>query len=127
MDRQRSQEAGRLDPRIGVLNSGKFYAYAAGYNAQPTIGRLDEVEIALGLRRPRESPAADATPIKNGAHKCFAVLVRFEHPAWDEREGIEYRDITASSKREANSIVRRRAFYDGHTLGRRAWFTATEQ
>ncbi|CAN7780172.1 hypothetical protein LJR296_007946 [Cupriavidus necator] len=110
-----------MDARIGVLNSGKFYAFANGYHAEPVIGTLEEVEAALGLRVAPVAPTQ-----KCDAYKPFNVLVKFEHPAWDEAGGIEYTGITARSKSEANKIVRRLAHDDGHTVGRRAWFTATE-
>lgn len=39
-----------LDPRIGVLNSGKFYCFPKG-NGQPEfIGTREEVETILGIR-----------------------------------------------------------------------------
>lgn len=41
-----------MDSRIGILNSGKFYAYANGYGKPPVVGTLADVEIALGLRKP---------------------------------------------------------------------------
>lgn len=40
----------QLDSRIGVLNSGKFYAFANGYDQPEIVGNLEEVEVALGLR-----------------------------------------------------------------------------
>ncbi|CAG9170041.1 hypothetical protein [Cupriavidus pinatubonensis] len=111
-----------MDARIGVLNSGEFYVFDKGYDAEPTIGTLEQVETALGLR------AAPAVVSKApAAFKVFNVLVRFKHPAWDEKDGLEYPDIRARSKSDANKIVRCRAHDDGHTVGRRAWFTATEQ
>lgn len=111
-----------MDARIGVLNSGKFYAFDKGYDVEPTIGTLEQVETALGLR------AAPPVVVKeSAAFKIFNVLVTLEHPAWDEIAGLEYPDIRARCKSEANKIVRRKAHDDGHTVGRRAWFTATEQ
>lgn len=37
------------DPRIGMLSGGRFYAYANGYQNEPVIGSLAEVEAALGV------------------------------------------------------------------------------
>jgi hypothetical protein len=38
-----------LDPRIGKLNSGRFYAFADGYDKPETVGTLAQVERALGI------------------------------------------------------------------------------
>lgn len=56
--------------------------------------------------------------------KQYTVTVRFQHPAWDEKDGIKY-EVIARTKAEANKQVRRRAYDDGHTVGRKATFTAT--
>lgn len=112
---------GRMDARIGILNGGKFYAFANGYHTEPVMGALEEVETALGLR-----PVAANLGKTRGAYKLFNVVLRFKHPAWDEVNGLEYRNVSARSKSEANKIARDRAYDDGHTVGRRAWFTATE-
>lgn len=37
------------DPRIGMLNGGRFYAYVNGYSSEPVIGSLADVEKALGI------------------------------------------------------------------------------
>lgn len=39
-----------LDPRIGILCSGRFYCFPNGYAAPEFEGTLQEVEVALGLR-----------------------------------------------------------------------------
>lgn len=60
--------------------------------------------------------------------KAYTVTLRFQFPAWDEREGIPYA-IEADSKREAIGFARRYAARDGHTpaTGKgRATFTAEE-
>lgn len=50
------------DPRIGVLNSGVYYAFVDGPHKPETRGTLEEVEIALGLRTPPEPPP---TPLRD--------------------------------------------------------------
>lgn len=117
----------RLDPRIGVLNSGKFYAFVHGYDKPETVGTREEVEVALGLRTmPVATAPADkarSAPTK----KTWTVTLRYEHPSWDEVDGIPYPGITAHTKREANARARRQAEQDGHVIGRgRVWFTAVE-
>lgn len=99
-----------LDPRIGCLNGGRFYAYINGYANPPTIGTLSEIESALGV-----PPTTLAPMPPRVADRTWSVTMRFEHPAWDEIDGIEYTDIIASSKAEANQIARKRAQSDGHT------------
>lgn len=59
--------------------------------------------------------------------KTYDVLMTFAAPAWDERDGIMYRDIRASSKREANERARRKAYNDGHSVGVKVSFKATER
>ena len=116
-----------LDPRIGVLNSGKFYCFPHGNGKPELVGTLEEVEVALGLRR--ASPAPTALTLTPSNKRLWKVTLKFQYPAWDEVDGIEYQDIVASSKAEANAIVRRRASNDGHLAGGkgRATFTAIEQ
>lgn len=48
----------RLDPRIGMLNSGLFYCFPKGYAAPEFIGSRGEVETALGLSKPRVEQAS---------------------------------------------------------------------
>lgn len=119
-----------LDPRIGMLNSGKFYCFPDGHGKPEFIGTLEEVEIALGLRPavPQEVPV-DTPEKKTKAVQMWTVTLRFQYPAWDEVDGIVYQDIAAVSKAEANAIVRRMADNDGHVCGGkgRITFTATEQ
>lgn len=111
-----------LAPRIGVLASGRHYAYVNGYQAEPTIGDLAEVEVALGLKHPSRQAVAE----KMGT-KVYDVRLFFRHPAWDEADGILYPGITACSKSEANRLARRTADRDGHLLGRGLYyFKATE-
>lgn len=113
-----------LDPRIGMLNSGKFYCFPKGHGQPEFIGTLEDVEAALCLRKQPAVPVAKAEKLKT-----WNVKLSFQYPAWDEVNGVAYPDIQARSKAEANSIARRRASDDGHLGGGkgRATFTATEQ
>lgn len=117
----------RLDPRIGMLNSGKFYCFPNGNGKPEFMGTLEEVEAALGLPSTMATPAVLA--VKAPANRLWNVNLTFQYPAWDEKNGIEYRDIEAVGKGEANAIARRRAYDDGHLCGGkgRATFTATER
>lgn len=111
----------QLDPRIGVLNSGQFYAFAHGYDKPETVGTRQKVEQALGIAKVQVTRAAMA-------NRTFNVAMRFEHPAWDELDGISYSDISATSKTNANKKARSMAKRDGHAIGGRGRYTfaATE-
>ncbi|TES65655.1 hypothetical protein E2P84_36620 [Burkholderia cepacia] len=115
----------KLDPRIGMLNNGKFYAFVNGYDKPEIIGTLDEVETALGLRK-----AATVRRVRKSLRglpfKTYNVHMTFEFPAWDEKQGYWYDGIAARSKSEANKIARGKAEGDGHTTAKRVWFKATE-
>ncbi|KVT01113.1 hypothetical protein [Burkholderia ubonensis] len=115
----------KLDSRIGMLNSGKFYAFVNGYDKPETIGTLEEVETALGLRRATNVRRARRSP-RGQPFKTYNVHMTFEFPAWDEVDGYWYDGIAARSKSEANKKARDRADADGHTVGKRVWFKATE-
>ena len=85
-----------LDPRIGTLNSGKFYAYVNGYHAEPVTGTLAEVETALALRK--------ATP----KVRTFLVTVTPGVVSWNVRQ---YQvEIDARDRNEA--IRRARSQYN---------------
>ena len=111
-----------LDPRIGKLSNGKFYAFTKGHNRPEFIGDLEEVEEELGLR-----PKKMRSTVTR--HKLWTVTIRFDHPAWDEVDGIEYHGILAATKSEANKIARRKAENDGHVSKAkgRCTFTAIEE
>lgn len=110
------------DPRIGLLASGKYYAFVNGYDQPEVVGTLEEVEAALGLRQ----AAKKAAPEKKV--ETWDVLMRFQFSAWDETDGILYSGIVAASKSEANSKARKMAKDDGHLAGGkgRVTFVATK-
>lgn len=99
-----------MHPAIGLLSSGKCYSYVNGYHMEPIMGTLAEVEAALGIRSAAPSPEQSA-PIT----ACtYTVTLTFQYPAWDEVNGIQYREIRANSRSEANAIARSMADRDGH-------------
>jgi hypothetical protein len=91
-----------LDPRIGTLNSGKCYAYVNGYAAEPVVGSLEEVELALGLRK----PVAAAKPARTV--RTFVVTVTPGVTSWNVQE-YEVR-VNARDRNEA--MRRARAEYN---------------
>lgn len=54
----------------------------------------------------------------------YSVLMTFQHPAWDERNGYTYTTF-ATSKAQAVRNARRMAEAEGHTGVR--YFTATAE
>lgn len=112
-----------MHPSIGQLSNGKCYVYLNGYNSEPFMGTLEEVEAAMGL-----CVKAEVVPEAASKAKTFNVLLRFQYPAWDEVDGIEFSGIFARSKSEANKIARKMAANDGHlgSMKGRVTFTATE-
>lgn len=121
-----------MDPRIGKLSSGSYYAFANGYNEDPVTGTLEEVEVSLGLssrNKKGRSEHAQRSALPNRDYSMYSVLITFEHPAWNEIDGMEYKDICASSKRDAIQKVRKLAEGDGNLgTGRgRYWLKAILQ
>lgn len=57
----------------------------------------------------------------------YTVTMRFQYPAWDEKDGIQY-PIRAASKSDACAAARRQAYNDGHLCGGkgRVTFSAKE-
>lgn len=102
-----------MDARIGIFNNGEYYAFVDGYDAPEVRGTLDQVEIALGLR-----------PRKIGS--TYTVTLRFQYPAWDEKDGIVY-EIEARTKAEAIRYARSQARNDGHTQTGKGRYTFTAE
>lgn len=71
-----------MDPRIGQLTNGKFYAYVDGYGKEPVVGMLTDVEIALGLTTAEPTAklttAAVSTPKRKPMH-TYQVTVTPRH------------------------------------------------
>jgi len=108
-----------LDPRIGTLNSGCYYAFPNGYDAPEVVGTQQEVEVALGLR--------SMAPVIATNGDRYTVTLRFQYPAWDEVGGIVYADILARTKAEAIADARRMARDDGHTGTGKGRYTFTAE
>lgn len=105
-----------LDPRIGVLNNGRYYAFVDGHGLPEFVGTLEEVEVKLGIRAATPEPAAPtvATEPSTSRERTWDVRLSFQYPAWDEVGGVWYRGIVASSKSAANAMARKMAAGDGH-------------
>lgn len=60
----------------------------------------------------------------------YTVTMHFRFPAWDEKNGIDFVDISATNKAKAIQRARREAADAGHTVGLKItdyWFTAAQQ
>lgn len=110
-----------LDPRIGMLGNGRFYAFAHGYGRPETVGTRVEVESALGIR-------TEVAECPKSKLVSWDVTMRFAHPAWDEVDGILYAGVVAACKSDAVKDARKQAEKDGHACRGRGhyWFTAVE-
>ncbi len=112
-----------LDPRIGKLNSGKFYCFPNGNDQPELIGSLKEIEAALGLKQ----SAGSACTSNGNRERTWKVTMRFQYPAWDEVDGIVFEGIRAVSKATANTAARRIADNDGHLRSGKGHVTFTAQ
>jgi len=115
---------------IGQLSSGKFYAFLHGFAAEPTVrDNAEAIEAMIrGEAEPEFVVVAPVAFVVPAAQKTFTVTLTFQHPAWNMVDGIQFLDIRANSKAEANAEARHMADRDGH-LGwgqGRATFTAIE-
>lgn len=105
-----------MDARIGILNNGEYYAFVDGYDAPEVRGTLEAVETALGLR---------AAPVAKTGN-TYSVTLRFQCPAWDEKDGIVY-EVEARTKAEAISYARSQARNDGHAQTGKGRYTFTAE
>lgn len=62
------------------------------------------------------------------ARRDFVVTLRFQYPAWDEKDGIPFY-VQSRSKKDAIDAARRQAYNDGHLCGGkgRVTFSAKEE
>ena len=95
-----------IDSRIGALSNGLFYAFVNGHGNAETVGTRMEVEAALGM-------CAVPSQIIDRAPDIWRVRLAFQHPAWDEADGLYY-EVFAHTKSQANAIARKNAADDGH-------------
>lgn len=121
-----------MDARIGILmREGQtvYYAFPDGYNKPAFEGLLVEVEQRLGLRAHGTAASCSKSTVRGSDVKQWVVTMRFEYPAWDEKDGIVYQGIPARTRSEANRAAKRLASGVGHACSGRGryWFTAVEQ
>lgn len=100
-----------LDPRIGMLNGGRFYAFLDGYDKPETTGPLEEIQRALAALddgRPVTALVVVAKPVR--ALRDFAVTItpRVTTYSGSSTIGEHTVTITARTAAEAVSEARRR-------------------
>jgi len=98
-----------MDPRIGqLIRDGRavHYAFVNGYSADPIEGTLEQVEIALGLRRPAARPGKLVRRVIT--LKPYLVHIEKKYPAWDEVGGFDW-PIDARNGKEAVQKARKHA------------------
>jgi hypothetical protein len=117
-----------LDPRIGVLNSGQYYAFAHGYDKPAKYGTLDEVEVALGLRQPAPASAIGSRHKKTWL-KRYAVTVtpKYVTCAGSCRFGQYTVEVHARTSAEAITEVRRARNLEEGRYGVPATYKAKRQ
>lgn len=94
-----------LDPRIGqLMRNGKIvhYAFVNGYDKPEFAGTLEEVEVALGLRKPAVSRKAKASQ----EDRDYLVHIEKKYPAWNEKGGFDL-EVKAQNAKEAVKLARR--------------------
>jgi hypothetical protein len=89
-----------MDARIGVLSTGKFYAFAHGYCAPETVGTLAQVEIALGLR-------TKVSMAKNPV-RSFNVTVTPKSMTWCGATALGEYVVVIDASTAANAITKAR-------------------
>lgn len=98
----------QLDPRIRPLLNDKYYAYTGPGASDIAVGTMEQVETALGIRRPM--------PVQKKEGKkqsVYTVTIEIQNPAKDAPKQVKYQGITAGSKRDAINQAQRQAETDG--------------
>lgn len=75
------------------------------------------------VREAEEFLSDTPTPVKP-EYKMYNVRVRFQYPAWDEKDGMTY-EVEARSKSDAVRQARNQVSDEGHSHKGLMWFTAT--
>jgi hypothetical protein len=93
-------------------------AKACEFKAVVTYAYCAEVEFDNGKVKGRtERPYTGPLKRKRSMNEVpYKVILRFQYPAWDEKDGIPFY-VTATSKNEACARARRWAELDGHIPG----------
>ena len=101
-----------MNPAIGKLSSGKFYAYLNGYKNEPTYAdTTEELEILLAGGTP--VPVAVVKPVGKSRVKLYSVKAKLTTPSCFNA-GYEM-SIVATTKPEAISRARTKVRGLGHT------------
>ena len=99
----------RLDPRIGCLLSGKFYAYV-GPERREVVGTQEAVELALGIAQ-AVAPAPQVASRPRRVLRDYVVTVKPGIESWN----VKTYDVTISASDRAAAIAEARATYQENT------------
>ena len=101
-------DSARLDPRIGKLNSGKYYCYPDGNGKPEFIGTLEDVEAKLGIR---SAPAkqAEQQPAKPSSLKEYEVTVTPRIVTYGSHGATTESTMTVHAKTSSEAISKARA------------------
>lgn len=93
-----------MDTRIGVLNSGKCYAFVNGYDKPEVQGTLIEIEMALGLRCAVSKVCQTPKP----SNRTYAVTVTPSIVTWAGLIRCGEYTVTVSAKTASEAVSKAR-------------------
>ncbi len=97
----------------GKITDALFYEYAKEWNKAPRFGRL----MPEGpVTEPPTAPTPTVETPTAQAVQNYEVVLRFQHPAHDEKDGILF-EVQATNKSDAIKYARREADKAGHLVG----------
>lgn len=99
-----------MDPRIGMLNSGVYYAFVDGYHKPEFRGTREQVEVKLGLRaEPKALPKPSLRNLRNFIVRVTPKLVSYAG-TWADRPydvpvvAISHNDAIKRVRQERNEV-----------------------
>jgi hypothetical protein len=95
-----------LDPRIGKLNSGRYYCFPNGYDKPELTGNLQQVQMALGIYSAKRN--SEPKPLVRSKNRYYLVSVQPKVVTYAGSSTFgEYTvEVLARSHAEAIKIVR---------------------
>lgn len=88
-----------MDARIGKLSSGRYYAFAHGWDKPETVGTLAQVEEALGIRS-----GDDGRPLSQEPRGSAMALQAFEDGVVKPSCVLQDLDLTVALPNEKKTV-----------------------